>query len=283
MKKNIIIAAVVLILVVAVWVGSSSKKSMPQVSTGNAPSNSDFLNTTYVIGGQSIPLIAGVSQIPVNLGQGKIATLITKAAPGGAVKGDFNGDGTEDAAIFMAQKGNGDGIFYYVVASLQNADKTVSGTDAIFLGDRVAPQNILYSSGVLAINYVDRKPGEALTVAPSVPKTKFVTVNQKKLIELNVASGEKIIAGSIVAAGDVSEFTPCGEKVSWISTNSPSFKDIKDVYAQVFPNANKPYSPVFGVLIGKDGSVPKTGAGSTYKKAFIASQLINMNPGLRCN
>lgn len=280
MKKTTVITIIVIILLAIIGFSvRGTKQKAGQAEVTKTPSNLNYKNTSYVIGAQNVYLNNGVSEVEVV--PGTKAVLTTKVF-GNEVKGDFNGDNREDVAFIVIQSGNGSGTFYYAAVALQNQDGSFKGTNAVFLGDRVAPQNILYSSGVLAVNYVDRKAGESFTTAPSVGMTKFLTLDLRMLKELTVGKGERLVAGNIVWGAEVREFTPCGEKANWIVGESPAYKDIKDVYTQVIPTSTKPYKKVFGVLIGKTAKPPKTGFGADYKTAFLATQLVNMNPSLTC-
>lgn len=281
MKNKTTIIAILAIIVIGflIWKAPASTKKS-QAPVAEAPTYSDYKNTSYAVGGQNVFLKNGLSSVEIV--PGTAAKLETRVF-GNEIKGDFNGDGKDDIAFFMTQSGNGSGVFYYVAVALQNPDGTFKGTNAIFLGDRIAPQNILYSSGVLAVNYGDRELTEAYTVAPHIGKTKFVVLDLKRLVELTIGKDERLIGGLVTWGGEVREFTPCGEKASWLMGDSPAYKSIKDVYAQIVPKATKPYQPVFAVLIGKTVKPPKDGFGASYKTAFNASQLINMNPSWKCN
>ena len=54
-------------------------------------------------------------------------------------KGDVNNDGTEDVVVILTQNLGGSETFYYVAVAL-NLESDYQGTDAILLGDRIAPQ-----------------------------------------------------------------------------------------------------------------------------------------------
>ena len=282
MKKSTIYLTIgaILVLGILIWKAPTSSKVANKAPVAEAPSYSDYKNTSYAVGGQNVFLKNGISIVEVV--PGTAAKLETKVL-GNEIKGDFNLDGKDDIAFFLTQSGNGSGTFYYAVVAVQNEDGTYKGTNAVFLGDRVAPQNILYSSGVLAVNYVDRASGEPMTTAPSVGKTKFLTLDIKRLVELNLGKDEKLIGGSVVWGGEVREFIPCGEKASWLMGDSAAYNTIKDIYTKFVPTSTKPYQPVFAILIGKNVTPPKTGFGASYKTAFSVSQMINMNPAWKCN
>lgn len=92
---------------------------------------------------------------------------------GQPVYGDLNGDGMEDAAMFLVQNSGGSGTFFYVVLAI-NEGKKFRGTNAMLLGDRIAPQNINIIDGRAVANFAERKPGEPMTAQPSVGKSIWV-------------------------------------------------------------------------------------------------------------
>ena len=104
-------------------------------------------------------------------------TKITTRYFGNEARGDLNGDGLADVAFLVTQNAGGSGTFYYAVAALQ-VKNGYEGTNALLLGDRIAPQSAEVRSGELIVNYADRRPGEAMTTPPSVGVSKcFKVIN----------------------------------------------------------------------------------------------------------
>jgi hypothetical protein len=101
--------------------------------------------------------------------------------------GDINGDGVEDAAVFLTQDNGGSGTFYYVAAAANTANGA-EGTNAILLGDRIAPQTISIDNGVITVNYAERKPGDAMTTAPSVGVSKYLVYSNGTLSEQSTST-----------------------------------------------------------------------------------------------
>jgi len=101
--------------------------------------------------------------------------------------GDLNGDGAPDVAFIVTTDGGGSGTFYYAIAVL----KTGSGykaTNAILLGDRIAPQTTEIRDGEVVVNYADRAPGEPMTAQPSVGVTKYLKIEGAMLVEVPPAA-----------------------------------------------------------------------------------------------
>jgi|ERR1035437_162564 heat shock protein HslJ len=139
-------------------------------------------DATYVIDGQSVTLVHGVSVVPAAPGS---ASKITTQYFGNEVTHDFDGDGRLDTAFILTQNTGGSGTFYYVVAALNTINGYI-GSDAVLLGDRIAPQTTEMSQDpttpdVIVVNYADRKPGESFTTQPSVGKSIWFKLDTKTM------------------------------------------------------------------------------------------------------
>ena len=121
-------------------------------------------DTTYSIDGQPVTLSGGVSEQQVAPDS---ATKIKTSVFGELTLGDVNGDGQNDAALILTQDGGGSGTFYYLAVAYSSSTGIV-GTNALLLGDRVAPQTLEIKNGMVIANYATRKPDEPMSTAPSV-------------------------------------------------------------------------------------------------------------------
>lgn len=101
-----------------------------------------------------------------------VRTLLTGTTAyfGNAAMGDVNGDGVIDTALLFTQQPGGSGTFYYVAVALHAGNGWV-GTNAVLLGDRIAPQTTQIRNGTILVNYAVRRPGEPFTTPPSVGTT----------------------------------------------------------------------------------------------------------------
>jgi hypothetical protein len=124
-----------------------------------------------------ITLANGVSEIEA--APGSASKIVTRYF-GNEATGDLNGDGMPDVALLLTQSGAGSGTFYYVVVALRTRDGYV-GTNAVLLGDRIAPQSTEIRDGGLIVNYAERRPGDAMTTPPSVGVSKYLKVADGKL------------------------------------------------------------------------------------------------------
>lgn len=136
------------------------------------------LNLTCSIDNENVTLVNGSSKESI---PGSVGSLETHAF-GSPVYGDLNGDSQQDAIFFLYQETPGTGVFFYAVAAVNNNGSYV-GTNAVFLGDRIAPQNINITNGVAAVNYAVRKDSDPMTESPSVGVTKYLKVKGGELVE----------------------------------------------------------------------------------------------------
>lgn len=138
-----------------------------------------FMSATFEIEGIFVPLVDGEAAVDAAPDS---ASRITTRYFGNEAYGDLNGDGKEDVAFLLTQNGGGSGTFFYVVAALQT-ESGYQGTNAILLGDRIAPQTTLIEDGKIIVNFAERKPDEPFTAQPSVGASKYLWVLDGKLVD----------------------------------------------------------------------------------------------------
>lgn len=157
MKKFVYIA-VGIIVVAGVYYASAMTKYGPAKEVGSA----DYKSVAVTIDKEKVVL-----------GEGGTKYF------GNEAKKDLDGDGDEDVAFLFTRNTGGSGTFYYFAGAL-NTDAGYVGTDAVFLGDRVAPQTTESGPGrSVTVNFADRKAGEPMTVRPSEGKSKRFVLDAK--------------------------------------------------------------------------------------------------------
>jgi len=189
MKKILIAIFVVILLAGAVYLISAVISRNKQVSctmeaklcpdgsaVGRTGPNCEFTpcpngykNTAYEIESQLVKLTNGISG--------------TTRYFGNEIIGDLNGDGVGDVAFLLTQNSGGSGTFYYVAVALKTVEG-YQGTNAVFLGDRIAPQTTEIHNEEVIVNYADRKPDEPMTANPSVGVSKYFKVANSRLVEI---------------------------------------------------------------------------------------------------
>ncbi|GEM_PF-1910910 len=194
MKKTYIIVGIIALIVVGIVIWYSSR---PNTSIG--PVVTDYKNATYTIDGQPVTLVNGYAETPAAPGS---ASKVVTQFFGNEATGDLNGDGLADTAFILTQNSGGSGTFFYVVAALVTGDG-YKGTNAVLLGDRIAPQSTEIAGGKLIVNYADRNPDEPMTAAPSLGVTKYLNVQGGVLVEIPVATSTATTTstGSTAAPG----------------------------------------------------------------------------------
>jgi hypothetical protein len=202
MKNKLLVAIMFVVLVgfgIYVWYTIfQTKPEIPQTiepeqNTSDLPEskppvnvviNFDPLNATYTIDEKPVRFTNGKNEEIAAPGS---ATSISTVVFGVPTVGFINNDDIADAAVILVRDMGGSGVFYYVAAAL-NINNIANGTNAVFLGDRIAPQNIQITDGKIIVNYAERKPGEAMSVQPSVGVSKFFTLNGEQLKALDQSS-----------------------------------------------------------------------------------------------
>lgn len=186
MKKNSQLTVIIIILLVIglgifagiAYLGKLPVKNILPVSVAFNP-----LTANYIVNGAQVSLVDGKAITGTDQ---KTSTAVF----GEPVLGDLNGDGVNDAALIITQDSGGSGVFYYVAAAI-NTKNGAQGTNAMLLGDRIAPQNSEIKDGQIIANYADRKIGEPMTTAPSVGVSQYFALNGTTL-EKTFAPTQKV-------------------------------------------------------------------------------------------
>jgi hypothetical protein len=239
----------------------------------------DPLDAVYRIESRELRLHAGEASWRAAPGS---ATRVRTRAFGTPVRGDLDGDGDEDAALWLTQTPGGSGTFYYVAAAL-NEGRGYRGSVAVWVGDRIAPQALEIRNGVITANYADRGPGQAMALPPGEGRTAYLTWSQDRLAPVPpLAEGELLLQGWLVMGHEVRAFRPCGSwPESWLLGDSPALSAVDAAYRAALPAA-APYTPLFVTLVGRAADAPDTGFGASYDRGFSVSRLVQVWPRGGC-
>lgn len=212
MNKNILYVFFgVAALLGGVWFIASFSKDEIATSTFL-----DHKNIEYSIGGITVELTDGLSEMPASPGS---STKIITRYFGNEVRQDVNGDGMEDVVFLVTQSAGGSGTFYYVVAALNTANGFV-GTQGLLLGDRIAPQTTeKRANGLVVVNYAERARGESFAVSPSVGKSLFLKFSQDTM-----QFGE--VVQNFEGEADPSRMSLQMKKWQWVRGVSPEGKTV---------------------------------------------------------
>jgi hypothetical protein len=131
----------------------------------------------YIINGERVVFRNGISEEEMPDSRAKVVTRYF----GNDAGSDFDKDGKEDIVFLVTQNTGGSGTFYYLVARL-NGSFRPKGSYGLYLGDRIAPQNIeIKDDNVIVVNYADRRVDESFVVPPSVGKSLFLSLDPKTM------------------------------------------------------------------------------------------------------
>lgn len=202
MKRILIsvLALLVIVLVVLYFYKDQAVEIAPEVETAQV---SNPLNITYVVDGESFVLVDGSAENEIAAGS---ATKNKLSVFGEPSYGDIDGDGDDDAVLLLVNEPGGSGTFYYAAIAV-NTDGTYKATDAILLGDRIAPQTFAIEGGKAVVNYAVRNSEEDFSVQPSVGKSLYLQVDPEALQLILVATDFEGEASSEVMTLDMKEWT----------------------------------------------------------------------------
>lgn len=202
------VIAIILLTIGIIWISEKpEERSIANLHDG-----------TYTISGMKFTLKNGYSEV-ADLG---IASKTITRYFGKDATGDVNNDGSTDRAFLITQELGGTGTFFYLVALLDTPTGRV-GTEALYLGDRIAPQKIsIDSQGMVLVNYLDRKEGESFTDPASIKKSLSLQLDPQTLRFAEKGSGgtPKITLGM--------------KKWKWVSTNYSYGGEVKPATANKF-------------------------------------------------
>lgn len=185
-KQNFIVSIILALVAVLLGFGVSYlltvEPSTQESVTDVAANARDFKNAEYRVQGIPVTLVDGTAVVPSAPGS---ASTVTTQYFGNELTLDLNADGLEDTVFLITQNDGGSGTFYYVVAALKTPTG-YKGSEAYFLGDRIAPQTTAVSGnpeheGVVVVNYADRALGEPMTAEPSVGTSVYLKLDPVSL------------------------------------------------------------------------------------------------------
>ena len=184
--KTIVTLVIVAILICGggflLYYSRSNKNPTPTAILGAK----DYKDATYSIEGVPVTLVNGQAVTSLS---GSASQTITKYF-GNEVMGDLNAGDNSDVAFILTQNSGGSGTFYYVVVALATTTGSSDslryfGTNAVLLGDRIAPQTIEIKNGQLIVNYADRAVGDPMTAQPSVGVSKYFKITAGNLVDIS--------------------------------------------------------------------------------------------------
>lgn len=241
MNKTII-SVVIVVVVLGLGLKLLSDKKIEIVSPAS------IKNISVKIGDDTFDLINGVAEVSV---VSESATKNRVSIFGEPVLGDLDNDGDSDGALLLVNESGGSGSFFYAVLAINESGK-YKVTNAMLLGDRIAPQTVEIHDGRAVYNFAERRAGEPFTTPPSVGKS--IWVHYDKAIN-EIGEWVKDFEGE----ADPNRMNLGMKKWIWVKTEM---------------NDGKVTTPkkqdAFSLSFGKDGKVSITtdcnSMGGTYKQ-----------------
>lgn len=163
-SDSMIVVALSIITIFIAYVAASDAAFRHSMRIAGAASPAD---APYIIDGESVLLKNGVFEHPAAPGSASKETFRLFGRP---TFGNLDDDPDTDAAVIIQRSGGGSGTFYYAALAF-NTKTGYQGTPALFLGDRIAPQNIEINHRRATVNFADRGPDEPFTVPPSIGRS----------------------------------------------------------------------------------------------------------------
>ena len=78
---------------------------------------------------------------------------------GAELNGDLDGDGVDDAVVFLVERGGGSGVFTYVAAQLNRAGRPVDA-GAVRIEDRIGVKSTAVEDGQVTLDIITQGPGD---------------------------------------------------------------------------------------------------------------------------
>jgi hypothetical protein len=225
------------------------------------------LNTAYQIEGEWVLLADGHTEHQAAPGS---ATTIVTEVVGEPVYGDLNGDGQDDAVLFLSHDPGGSGTFYYLAAAYQK-DGAYYGTNTILLGDRISPETVAISTRVIEATYQDRAVDDPMSVPPSIEKTRYGWLEDETLKNIALSENEMLLSGYVfVDEGDVS-FSRCdAQQDYWVDG------DMVNTLVRAYQNVAREdlLVPLYAVMVGGVREESGQGAYGTHDQVFEPRQVL---------
>ena len=167
-------------LLIFIWILLGCASQQHATATSSIAVAQNPSDATYMIDDRTFTLDKG--QVTIEVFPGAASKTVIKVF-GEPVIGDLDNDGVPDAALILVETTGGSGTFYHVVAAF-NRDNRFVGTRAVMLGDRIVPQQLTIRHGLVFVDYLDRRPGEAMAIAPSQHVSKYLVAREGQLKEI---------------------------------------------------------------------------------------------------
>jgi hypothetical protein len=215
MRRLFIIFGIVALLLVvgaSVVVYKARKESVP-----TTPSFNETL-ATLPADVKNVSVRIEESMVSLQGGKAESANAVTDMR-GDVVFGDLNDDGVDDASFILTQETGGTGVFYYVATALKTEEGWL-GTNAVFLGDRIAPEKVSVEYGLVQVFWKEHGAEQSFAEEPKEEKRAFFETYGATLSRVEVPEGSALVAGTLSQEEGVFRFAPCDGVGNVVATSS---------------------------------------------------------------
>ncbi len=109
---------------------------------------------------------------------------------GAELTGDLNGDGVDDAVVFLLERGGGSGAFTYVAAQL-NQDGQPVDAGAVRIEDRIGVKSAGVVDGQIVLEIITQGPGDVACCGTHKAR-KTYALQDSRLVETSAAGGDLV-------------------------------------------------------------------------------------------
>ena len=233
------------------------------------------LQATYSLDGLEVTLRDGRFDMPAAPGA---AARVSVSVFGPPVYGYLDDDQDMDAALILVYQSGGSGTFYYVAAAIAE-ERGYRGTNALLLGDRIAPKLVHIQHRSIVTKFLDRKASQPFSATPTVAVSRYAFLDGHELVAL---ADDRIQSGWFTFGHEVRSYLPCGGASElWVVGQSPALSEINSTYSKWMQGAHV-YAPLFMTLAGSVVESPQDGFGASYGGAFFAERILDIKPTGNC-
>jgi heat shock protein HslJ len=124
------------------------------------------------------------------LSEGDPARPTVEYIDGVELTGDLDGDGVDDAVVFLLERGGGSGAFTYVAAQL-NQDGQPADAGAVRIEDRIGVKLAAVEDGQIMLEIITQGPGD-VACCGTHKAHKTYALQDERLLETTPAGGELV-------------------------------------------------------------------------------------------
>lgn len=176
--KGLRAVSLVALIVSLLVLPAGCKKAAPSPLTWEQMQNAEYRNEWPQKG---VAMLKD-GQYEEETAPGSASKLVLVLVPDQYASGDLNGDGAEDAVVFLVASGGGSGSFVYLEVLLNDQGKPKHVAE-MALGDRTRIDAVAIQGGQIEVDLVTHGPTDPMC-CPSVKTSKILKLQGEQLVEL---------------------------------------------------------------------------------------------------